>query len=305
MRMLLQRKAVVSNFVSKSLADSRFLTERIRSSEFEAHPCSPPGSTYCLNCPKPSSNDVSRSLRDNNLDPMHGCTLLFYFATLCYATWIQPNLTVWWIRTYSKWRSVFVCALEVFRLSTMSMLCGYRPIHVVRQGQSPVSVKGQSQVSQRSVTGQSQVSHRSVTGQSQVSQRSVKGQSQVSQRSVTGQSKISHRSVRLKGQSQVSQRSVTGQSRVSHRLVKGQSKVSQRSVTGQSKVSHRPVNWQCKALGRKNQFKWNRKVIEPVEFNKFTSRRHHSYVRRQNAGRLRPVNILVIPAKAYSQSCRI
>ena len=281
MRTLLPRKAAVSNFVSKSLADSRFLTERIRSSEFEAHPCSPPGSTYCLNCPKPSSNDVSRSLRDNNLDPMHGRTLLFYFATLCYATWIQPNLTVWWIRTYSKWRSVFVCALEVFRLSTMSMLCGYRPIHVVRQGQSPVSVKGQSQVSQRSVTGQSQVS-----------QRSVKGQSQVSQRSVTGQSKVSHRSVT--GQSQVSQRSVTGQS-----------KVSQRSVTGQSKVSHRPVNWQCKALGRKNQFKWNRKVIEPVEFNKFTSRRHHSYVRRQNAGRLRPVNILVIPAKAYSQSCRI
>ena len=206
------------------------------------------------------------------------------------------QISVWWLRTYSKWRSVFVCALEVFRLSTMSMLCGYRPIHVVRQGQSPVT--GQLKVSHRSVKGQSKVGQRSVKDQSKVSHRSVKGQSQVSQRSVTGQSdsKVSHRSVK---------RSVTGQSRVSHRLVKGQSKVSQRSVTGQSKVSHRPVNWQCKALGRKNQFKWNRKVIEPVEFNKFTSRRHHSYVRRQNAGRLRPVNILVIPAKAYSQSCRI
>ena len=106
MRMLLPRQAAVSNFV-KIFARFRFLTERISTSEFETPPYSPSGSTYCFNCSKPSSNDVSRSLRDNNLDgldvpvylPMQGCTLLIYFATSCPCNIYSTNSTVWWIRT--------------------------------------------------------------------------------------------------------------------------------------------------------------------------------------------------------------
>ena len=91
MRMLLPRKAAVSYIYINSLPDFVFLTERISASEFETRSCSPSGSTYCFDCSKPSSNDVSCSLRDNNLKwvgcssylPMHACRLLIYFATSC------------------------------------------------------------------------------------------------------------------------------------------------------------------------------------------------------------------------------
>lgn len=104
MRMLLPRKAAVSNFV-KVLAQFRFLTERISASEFETRPYSSSGSTYCFYCSKPSSNDVSRSLRDNDLDgldipfPMQDARCYSISLLHAHATWIKPNLTAWWIRT--------------------------------------------------------------------------------------------------------------------------------------------------------------------------------------------------------------
>lgn len=94
MHMLLPRQAAVSKIV-EILARFCFLTETIRTSEFETHSCSPTGGTHCFNCSKCSPNDGSCSLRDNNLDrldvrllffshlPMHGCTLFTYSATLC------------------------------------------------------------------------------------------------------------------------------------------------------------------------------------------------------------------------------
>ena len=97
--MLLPRPAAVSEILPRRF---RILTETISTSEFETHSYSPSGSTHCFNCSKRSSNDGSRSLRDNDLDiflrtAVHCLpTLLLYAHATCQKkTCIQSCLGSW------------------------------------------------------------------------------------------------------------------------------------------------------------------------------------------------------------------